>query len=397
MSTRSSQSPTRSAGWMGLRRGHRARPFEWVVERLILGVSFSALALLLLIVVFVGREALPILVGTADSSLIQPVIPAADMDRIPPGELRAYLGMTPAEFQSMDHDTLLEILKSREEGLAEVPPSFREDPDARINTTEWRHLLQPRRWTGYPAPTHVWQPIGTIHKYNIVPLIAGSLKLTLIGLLFAVPVSLAAALYLSQLAPARLREWAKPGIELLAGLPSVVIGVFALLVLASVMQRCFGYQYRLNALVAGVALGITAIPLVFTIAEDALTGVPRSYTAAALALGATRWQAAFQVVLPAALPGVLAAVVLGFGRCIGETMVVLMVSGNASLLSWSPFDSTRSITATIAAEMAEAVASGTHYQMLFLLGTLLFAVTFLTNLAGDLIIHRIRRQREGIA
>ena len=135
----------------------------------------------------------------------------------------------------------------------------------------------------------------------------------------------------------------------------------------------------------------------FTIAEDALTGVPRSYTAAALALGATRWQAAFQVVLPAALPGVLAAVVLGFGRCIGETMVVLMVSGNANLLSWSPFDSTRSITATIAAEMAEAVANGTHYQMLFLLGTLLFAVTFLTNLAGDWIIHRIRRRREGIA
>lgn len=382
---------------MGLRRGHQARPFEWVVERLIFGVSLSTLALLLLIVVFVGREALPILLGTADSSLIQRVIPAAEMDRIPPEELRAYLGMTPGEFQSMDRGTLREIMKTREEGLAEVPPSFREDPDARINTTDWRHLIRPRQWTGYPKPAFVWQPIGTIHKYNIVPLLAGSLKLTLIGLLFAVPVSLSAALYLSQLAPTRLREWAKPGIELLAGLPSVVIGVFALLVLATVFQRCFGYQYRLNAFVAGVALGITAIPLVFTIAEDALTGVPRSYTAAALALGATRWQAAFQVVLPAALPGVLAAVVLGFGRCIGETMVVLMVSGNANLLSWSPFDSTRSITATIAAEMAEAVANGTHYQMLFLLGTLLFAVTFLTNLAGDWIIHRIRRRREGIA
>lgn len=382
---------------MGLRRGHPARPLEWVVERLIFGVSLSTLALLLLIVVFVGREALPILLGTANSSLIQPVIPASDMDRIPPDELRAYLGMTAKEFQSMDRGTLFEIMKTREEGLAEVPPSFREDPDARINTTEWRHLIHPRPWTGYPMPAFVWQPIGTIHKYNIVPLLAGSLKLTLIGLLFAVPLSLSAALYLSQLAPTRLREWAKPGIELLAGLPSVVIGVFALLVLATVFQRCFGYQYRLNAFVAGVALGITAIPLVFTIAEDALTGVPRSYTAAALALGATRWQAAYQVVLPAALPGVLAAVVLGFGRCIGETMVVLMVSGNASLLSWSPFDSTRSITATIAAEMAEAVANGTHYQMLFLLGTLLFAVTFLTNLAGDWIIHRIRRRREGVA
>ena len=227
---------------MGLRRGHQARPFEWVVERLIFGVSLSTLALLLLIVVFVGREALPILLGTADSSLIQRVIPAAEMDRIPPEELRAYLGMTPGEFQSMDRGTLREIMKTREEGLAEVPPSFREDPDARINTTDWRHLIRPRQWTGYPKPAFVWQPIGTIHKYNIVPLLAGSLKLTLIGLLFAVPVSLSAALYLSQLAPTRLREWAKPGIELLAGLPSVVIGVFALLVLATVFQRCFGYQ-----------------------------------------------------------------------------------------------------------------------------------------------------------
>jgi hypothetical protein len=121
---------------------------EWVVERLIFGVSLSTLALLFLIVVFVGREALPILFGTANSSLIQPVIPAADLDRIPPGELRAYLGMTPAEFRSMDRETLRAIMKTREEALEEVPPSFRQDPDARINTTEWRHLILPRRWTG---------------------------------------------------------------------------------------------------------------------------------------------------------------------------------------------------------------------------------------------------------
>ncbi|MSU28362.1 MAG: ABC transporter permease subunit, partial [Pedosphaera sp.] len=163
------------------------------------------------------------------------------------------------------------------------------------------------------------------------------------------------------------------------------------------LQCVFGYQSRLNAFVAGIALGLAVIPVVFSIAEDALTSVPRSYTQAALALGASKWQAAWQIVLPAAAPGVFAAVVLGFGRAIGETMVVLMASGNASIISMSLFDSTRSITATIAAELAEAVFGGHHYRILFLIGALLFIVTFLTNLAGDLIMHRLKDRLEGKA
>jgi len=380
---------------MGLQRGHRAHPLEWLVERLIFAVSLSTIALLLLILVFIGRETLPLLFGHTNSALIQEVIPASEMDRLPAEELRRYLDMTPSQFRSMDRDTLLAIMKTREEAEAEIPGPFRQDPDARVNTLGWRYLLLPHAWTGYDRPEFVWQPVGTIHKYNIVPLLVGSLKVTLIGLLFAVPVSLGAALFVSQLAPPRLREWAKPTIELLAGIPSVVMGVFALLVLASLLQKLFGYQYRLNAFVAGIALGLTAVPLIFSIAEDALSSVPRGYTEAALALGASRWQTASRIVLPAALPGVFAAVVLGFGRCIGETMVVLMVSGNASTLSWSLFDSTRSITATIAAEMAEAVTGGPHYQLLFLLGTLLFVVTFVTNLAGDLVVHRLKARLEG--
>jgi phosphate transport system permease protein len=157
----------------------------------------------------------------------------------------------------------------------------------------------------------------------------------------------------------------------------------------------FGYPSRLNAFVAGIALALAVIPVVFSIAEDALSSVPRSYTQAALALGASRSQAAWQIVLPAAMPGVFAAIVLGFGRAIGETMVVLMVSGNASILSWSLFDSTRSITATIAAELAETVAGGHHYRLLFLIGALLFVVTFLSNLAGDFVMHRLKRKVEG--
>jgi ABC-type phosphate transport system permease subunit len=144
---------------------------------------------------------------------------------------------------------------------------------------------------------------------------------------------------------------------LLSGIPSVVIGFFTLLVMATVLQSVFHYQTRLNAFVAGIALGFAVIPVIFSIAEDALTSVPRAYTQAALALGASRWQTAWQIVLPAALPGVFAATVLGFGRAIGETMIVLMVC-SASVMSWSIFDSARSITTTIAAEMAEAVSGG---------------------------------------
>jgi len=201
----------------------------------------------------------------------------------------------------------------------------------------------------------------------------------------------------SQLASPRAKEILKPAIEMLAGIPSVVLGFFALIVMATFLQNVFGYESRLNAFVAGIALGFAIIPVVFSISEDALTSVPRSYTQAALALGSSKWQAAWKVVLPAAIPGVFAAVVLGFGRAIGETMIVLMASGNASIVSGSFFDSVRTITATIAAELAETVFGGTHYRMLFLLGTMLFAVTFIANLIADFVIHRLRSRLEGKA
>src|SRR5206468_10481571 len=155
--------------------------------------------------------------------------------------------------------------------------------------------------------------------------------------LFGVPLALGAAIYVSQLASPNTKEWLKPAIELLAGIPSVVLGFFGLIIMASFFQGVFGYESRLNAFVAGIALGLAVIPVVFSIAEDALTSVPRAYTQGALALGASKWNAAWKIVLPAAIPGVFAAVVLGFGRAIGETMVVLMASGNASIVSWNLF------------------------------------------------------------
>lgn len=386
--------PRCQARWTALARGRRVRPAEWLAERCVQVLSFTAIAVILLIFLFVGREAWPIFAGRVDSSLareLQDVIPVEDFDKTPPERLRQYLGLTREQFTAMDRETLIELMKVRIEAREQVP----EDKDALINTVRWRYLLGPHQWTGYDRPVYIWQPVSAIHKYNLVPLVVGSLKATLVALAFAVPLALGAAMYVSQLAGPRAREWLKPGIELLAGIPSVVLGFFALIVLASFLQRLFGYPSRLNALVAGIALGLAVIPVVFSIAEDALTSVPRSYTEAALALGSTRWQAAWQIVLPAALPGVFAAVVLGFGRAIGETMIVLMASGNASILSWNPLDSVRTLTATIAAELAETVVGGHHYRMLFVIGVLLFAVTFLSNLAGEWFIHRFKARLEG--
>lgn len=384
----------RTLGWMGVHRGHRARPLEWLVEKFIFLVALTAILAVFLIFIFVAREALPVAFGDVNSALVQEVIPPADMDKVPAERLRDYLGLTAAQFKEMDAETIKALLEVRVEAQNEIPAAFRADPDARVNTATWSAMVLPRQWKGYDKPEFIWQPVGNIKKYNFIPLVVGSLKITLIGLLFAVPLAIGAAIYVSQLARPKVREWVKPVIELLAGIPSVVVGVFGLLVLASFLQRIFGYPVRLNAFVAGIALGFAVIPVVFSIAEDALTSVPRSYTQAALALGASRWQTAWQIVLPAALPGVFAATVLGFGRAIGETMIVLMVC-SASVMSWSVFDSARSITATIAAEMAEAVAGGPHYRVLFLLGALLFAVTFLTNMAGELVIHRFKRKLEG--
>jgi phosphate transport system permease protein len=380
----------RTHGWMGIKRGHNAHPVEWIIERIIAAVSLSAILMILLIFVFIGREALPILLGQVNSSPKFEVIPPEKMDSMKPEELRTYLGLTPAEFAAMDRETKLALMEVKVEAAQEGG----EHPDAHINTTEWRYLLFPYKWTGYDKPEYIWQPVGSIHKYNIIPLLIGSLKVSLIAMIFAIPLSIGAAIYVSQLASPRMKEILKPTIEMLSAIPSVVLGFFALLVLASVLQSIFGYETRLNSFLAGCALSLAVVPLVFSIAEDALTSVPRSYTQAALALGASKWQAAWQIVLPAALPGVFAASVLGFGRALGETMIVLMTSA-ASVVSWSIFDSARPITATIAAELLEAVVGGHHYRMLFMLGTLLFVFTFILNLIGDLVMHRLKSRLEG--
>jgi phosphate transport system permease protein len=381
----------RSVGWMGLERGHRARPLEWLAERTIFVVSLVSILMVFLIFVFIGKEALPVMLGQMNTALSQKTIPVEKLDTMEPAAIREYLGLDDKQFGSMDRDTLKTLMELKLESGNELSVN----PDASVNSTRWRYLLGPYQWSGYSRPEYIWQPVSEVPKYNLIPLIIGSLKVTFVALLFSIPLALGAAVYVSQLARPSVREWVKPLIEMLAGIPSVVLGFFALIVMASFLQHLFGYPSRLNALCAGLALGVSVVPVVFSIAEDALTSVPRSYLQAALALGASQWKAAWQVVLPAALPGVFAAVALGFGRAIGETMIVLMASGNASIVSANLLDSTRTITATIAAELGEVVTGSAHYRLLFLIGVMLFAVAFITNLFADLVMHRLKARMEG--
>jgi len=253
-----------------------------------------------------------------------------------------------------------------------------------------------QQWPGYDAPEHVWQPVSEFPKYGVWPLLVGTLKVTLVSMLVAVPLAIAAAVFVSQYASQRVREIVKPAIEFLAGIPSVVLGFFALIVMASWFQDVFGFDSRLNAIVAGVALSFAVIPVIFTVCEEALGAVPRSYVEASVALGAARWQTITKVVLPAAAPGIAASIALGLGRAFGETMIVLMASGNAAILSWNPAESVRTLSATIAAELAEVVFGGPHYTVLFALAVLLFLITFGINFVGDFTITRMKR-RMGVA
>jgi phosphate transport system permease protein len=255
-------------------------------------------------------------------------------------------------------------------------------------------FLKQQYYAGHEAK-YSWQPNSDVPKYSLMPLFIGTLKAALIAMLFAVPLGVGAAIYSAEFASKRAREIIKPTIELLAGIPSVVLGFFALIVLASILQKAFGFTYRLNAINAGIALGLAVIPIIFTLAEDAMTAVPKSLREAAMALGANPWQVSYTMVLPAALPGIAAGIVLGFGRAIGETMIVLMASGNAAIFSASFTDSIRTLSATIAAEMAEVVFGSAHYNVLFFIGALLFIFTFLINLGGDMILSKLKERFQG--
>jgi len=337
-------------------------------------------------------------------------------------------------------------------------------------------LAEPIWYEDYAEPTWVWQSTGGSEEFesklSLTPLAVGTLKGTFYALFFAIPLGILGALYTSQLMDPRLQRWVKPAVEIMASLPSVVLGFLAGLWLAPRLERYFpgllllllsapilalaagaafralparlrgrlpagaevavaaaalalgasvsialsaaverlvfggdfagwlhnntgmAYDQR-NAVVAGIAMAFAVIPIIFAIAEESLSNVPKSLSAASLALGATRWQTLARVVLPAASPGLFAAVMIGFGRAVGETMIVLMATGNTPIMGWSPFDGFRSLSANIAVEIPEAPHGATLYRVLFLSALLLFVVTFVLNTAADLVRESLRRRYSG--
>jgi phosphate transport system permease protein len=336
-----------------LTMGKPRRWGEMAIERFIQGVALVSLIFIGLIFFFVFREALPLFTG---KTAVAPV---------------------------------------QTEALGAVE-TYGEEPGAPL-ATERPELEQKQiQFEAKHLAVKDWQPVSLEPKYGLMPLFVGSLKVTLIALLLAGPIGIFAALFTSFFAPKWSREIMKPVIEILAGFPSVVVGFFALVIMASVLQNTFGYAFRLNAFLGGVAMALAVIPIIYTVSEDALNAVPKVMTEASLALGATRWETALFVVLPSATPGIFAAVILGFGRAFGETMIVLMATGNAALVSASFLDPVRTLSATIGAEMAEVVFGDTHYRVLFFVGALLFIISFSLNAVAEFFVRtRLLKQFKG--
>jgi phosphate transport system permease protein len=241
-----------------------------------------------------------------------------------------------------------------------------------------------------------WYP--TFDLFGTLPLILGSLLVTVTAIVIAVPLGVATAVFIREVAPTRAREFLKPMIEVLAGIPSVVLGFFGMTLVAPLVRTSLGAPTGLTAFTGALILAYMALPTLISVAEDALDAVPKSYRDASLAMGATHWQTIWRVVVPAARSGVVVAVMLGLGRAIGETMAVMMVTGNAARMPLSLdsiFRPVRTMTATIAAEMGEVAQGSTHYHALFGIGILLFLLTFIINLAAASTIFK-RRRRGGL-
>ena len=357
---------------------------EFLAEKIISSVAFLSIAIIVLIFVFVFKESLPIFnfgdknpakteVGAQSSSDLKPETYGSE----PTEELK------PETYGS--EPVAQEELKPETYGDVKAEPTVAASGDSIVSEED---KLGPENNEGADKTwstffTTEWVPVSEHPRFGLIGLLIGTLKVTIIAMLIAGPLAVLAALYTSCFASKRTKEIIKPIIEMLAAFPSVVIGFFALMVLATFFQNIFGYDSRLNAFIGGIAMALAAIPIIYTISEDALSAVPKTYTEASLALGASKWQTAFFVTLPAATPGIFAALLLGVGRVFGETMIALMATGNAALLSTNPFESVRTFAATIGSEMAETVFGETHYSVLFFIGSLLFIFSFILNAVAE--------------
>lgn len=238
----------------------------------------------------------------------------------------------------------------------------------------------------------VWQPVSETPKFSLIPLFCGSFLVAIPATLISTFIGVAIGIYLSEFASVRVREIGKPVIEFFNGLPTVVIGFFFLAVVASFVQKLFGTTFRLNAFVGALGVSVVTIPLIASLTEDSLQAVPKELKAASLALGTTSWQTVWNVTLPAAVSGITASVLLGLGRALGETMIVLMATGNGAVVTGNIFSTVRTMTATIAAELGSAAHGSPQYYALFLVGAILFSITFVFNAAAEHVVYKLREK-----
>ena len=234
-----------------------------------------------------------------------------------------------------------------------------------------------------------WSPT-VLEKFGFIPLLTGSLLITFGAIIIAIPLGIGSAIYIGELAPRAVRETIKPIIEVLATIPSVVIGFIGIKVMAPIIKNVFNLNIGLTALTGSIMLAFMSLPTIISISEDAINAVPNKFRNASIALGATKWETTIKTVIPAASSGIFAATMLGLGRVVGETMTVLMITGNSPRIVFSWLQPVRTITATIAAEMGETVQGGLHFSALFAIGLILFTITFLINLTADRFINRIK-------
>ena len=371
---------------------------DYLAEKIIKGVAFLSITIIILIFIFVFRETLPIF-GSKTVEKTATSVKAIPETQETYGDVTDKPANAVAEVQETYGDVTDKPAKEEvQETYGEVTDSVGNAEKQVVLSTDSTSVKSTSAATytvsagsGYDdnqsaiktLATKDWVPVSDKPRFGILALIIGTFKITLISMLFAAPIAILAALYTAVFANKKMKEIIKPTIELLAGFPSVVIGFFALMVMATFLQEIFHYETRLNSFVGGIAMGIAAIPIIFTITEDALTAVPKSFYEASLAIGASKWQTAFFVILPAATPGIFAALLLGIGRVFGETMIALMATGNAAQMDLNPFASVRTLAATIGAEMAEVVFGDTHYNVLFLIGSLLLVFTFILNAIAE--------------
>lgn len=283
----------------------------------------------------------------------------------------------------------IDSLVQAEQGIIAVfsstyKPSFFHANIIPVKKINLRGFIEGKEWfpTAHPAV-----------QLGVLPLILGTLLVSIVAILIALPIGLATAIYMAEVADNRMRNILKPVIELLSGIPSVVYGFFGLIVIVPIIQDTFNLPVGETALAGSVVLAIMALPTIITVSEDALRNTPRAMKEASLALGANRWQTIKKVVLPYSMSGISAAAILGIGRAIGETMAVLMVTGNAAVMPHSLLEPVRTIPATIAAELGESAQGGVHYKALFALGCILFILTLLINIWVEIISRKNRLSR----